>query len=88
MTTQVSLLPVKCFTCGKLIAHKLDTYQELCEYITETEALDRLGFIRPCCRRMFLGYTPDLERNMNRHKSSDIELPIEIPMTIKPTKLK
>lgn len=49
------IIPVRCFTCGKLIAHYWHSYQEmLFAGYTEEEALDGLQFTRFCCRRMFL----------------------------------
>lgn len=49
------LIPVRCFTCGTLIA---DKYGEFVKKIKEGEvasrALDELGIKKYCCRRMFL----------------------------------
>ena len=83
---RVSLFPVRCFTCGRVIGGKWDTYVELCEYVTPSEALDRMKCLAVCCRRHFLSHVPELEEHMNRYTSPFIELPIEIPTTIKPTK--
>lgn len=49
-------IPIRCFTCNKLIADKWDDYKELIKNgSTEAEALDKLNIKRYCCRRMFLG---------------------------------
>jgi DNA-directed RNA polymerase subunit N len=49
------LVPVRCFTCGKLIG---DKYQEFTLRVREGQApaqvLDALGLERYCCRRMIL----------------------------------
>jgi DNA-directed RNA polymerase subunit N len=49
------LVPVRCLTCGKLIADKYDEYQSKMKSGEEpTKILDSLGFNRYCCRRMLL----------------------------------
>ena len=49
------LVPVRCLTCGKLIADKYDEYQSKMKSGEEpTKILDSLGFDRYCCRRMLL----------------------------------
>ena len=49
------LVPVRCFTCGNLIADKFEDYQTR---VKSAEApakdLDSLGMKRYCCRRMLL----------------------------------
>ncbi|KYQ50850.1 DNA-directed RNA polymerases I, II, and III subunit RPABC5 [Trachymyrmex zeteki] len=51
------IIPVRCFTCGKVIGNKWEAYLGLlqAEY-TEGDALDALGLKRYCCRRMLLGH--------------------------------
>ncbi len=49
------LIPVRCLTCGKLIADKYDEYQNKMKLGEEpAKILDSLGFDRYCCRRMLL----------------------------------
>ena len=49
------LVPVRCFSCGKLIADKFDDFQNSIKTGKEPEeALDEFGFQRYCCRRMLL----------------------------------
>ncbi len=49
------LIPVRCFTCGNLIADKFEEYQNKVKSGEEPEkVLDSLGFERYCCRRMLL----------------------------------
>ena len=49
------IIPVRCFTCGALIA---DKYEEFARRVKEGEdpskVLDSLGVKRYCCRRMLL----------------------------------
>ena len=49
------LIPVRCFTCGGLIADKYFEYKERVKSGEEESAvLDSLGIKRYCCRRMFI----------------------------------
>jgi DNA-directed RNA polymerase subunit N (RpoN/RPB10) len=75
------IIPIKCFTCGKVIADKYRYYVEQVEeakkaqgqdgepvYFTkghkeksmEGHVMDRIGIIKPCCRRHFLTHV-DIE---------------------------
>jgi DNA-directed RNA polymerase subunit N len=49
------LIPVRCFTCGNLIADKFDEYQTKLKIGEDPEkVLNNLGINRYCCRRMLL----------------------------------
>lgn len=49
------LVPVRCFTCGSLIADKFARYQDGVKGGSDpAEVLDSLGVRRYCCRRMLL----------------------------------
>lgn len=49
------LIPVRCFTCGGLIADKYEEYSNKIKAGEESgSALDSLGIKRYCCRRMFI----------------------------------
>ena len=49
------LVPVRCFTCGNLVADKFEEYQNRTKSGEEPEKiLDSLGIERYCCRRMLL----------------------------------
>tara|TARA_B100000959_G_scaffold264819_1_gene305698 strand:+ start:26211 stop:26417 length:207 start_codon:yes stop_codon:yes gene_type:complete len=51
------LIPVRCWSCGKVVAHKYQQYKEAIEAGEKPAAvLDDLGFRRYCCRRMFIGH--------------------------------
>jgi len=59
------IIPIRCFTCGKVIADKYDYYLEKVEEDTKKNKnetkhfdvlktghiLDEMGFTRYCCRR-------------------------------------
>ena len=58
------MIPIRCFTCGKVIANKWEQYQT---YIMEllvppAKALDLCGMNRYCCRRMFLTHVPIVDK--------------------------
>jgi len=49
------IVPVRCFTCGNLVADKFDEYQNRVKSGEEpAKILDSLGIDRYCCRRMML----------------------------------
>ena len=49
------LVPVRCFTCGRLIADKYEDYQNKIKTGEEPQkVLDELKIERYCCRRMLL----------------------------------
>ena len=51
----MTICPVRCFTCGKVTGNKWQTYQKLIESgVSPSEAFDKLGLKRYCCRRIIL----------------------------------
>lgn len=44
-------IPIRCFTCGKVIANKWEKYLQ---YEDKELAFKNLGIERYCCKRMFL----------------------------------
>ena len=50
------MIPVRCFTCGKVISSVWDEYKKRVREKKESprEVLDDLGIKRYCCRRMLL----------------------------------
>ncbi|MCK5627571.1 DNA-directed RNA polymerase subunit N, partial [Candidatus Bathyarchaeota archaeon] len=51
------IIPVRCFTCGNVIADRWEEYSNRVkagEY--PKEILDELGISRYCCRRMFISH--------------------------------
>ena len=50
------MLPVRCYTCNKIIGNKEKQYEELVKEGFEMRViLDELGLKRYCCRRMLMG---------------------------------
>ncbi|MCL4113996.1 UNVERIFIED_CONTAM: hypothetical protein GTU68_065898 [Idotea baltica] len=63
------IIPVRCFSCGKVIAHK---WEEFSASIADMEddadvgkVLDKIGFTRYCCRRMFLSHVDLIDKLLN-----------------------
>ena len=51
------IIPVRCFTCGKLIGDKWEEFATRVKSGEESdEVLDSLGIKRYCCRRMLLSH--------------------------------
>uniref|UniRef100_A0A8C7FLU8 DNA-directed RNA polymerases I, II, and III subunit RPABC5 n=1 Tax=Oncorhynchus kisutch TaxID=8019 RepID=A0A8C7FLU8_ONCKI len=65
------IIPVRCFTCGKIVGNKWEAYLEtqvccvspIC--LVGSDALDALGLKRYCCRRMLLAHVDLIEKLLN-----------------------
>ena len=56
------IIPVRCFTCGKVTGNKWDRFNSLQEEgKSPKEALDELGLKRYCCRRMLLTHVDQMD---------------------------
>ena len=68
------ILPVRCFTCGKVIGNKWEAFLEaLAEEKPEAKALDDLGLTRYCCRRMLLTHVDLIVKllNYSKHRAEE-----------------
>jgi len=64
------IIPIRCFSCGKPIAHLWKTFKERVEKGEEArKVLDELGIERYCCRAVFLGHV-DLIEVISKFKKS------------------
>lgn len=51
------IIPVRCYTCGKVTGNKWQHYNDLLkEGNTQAEAFSILGLKRYCCKRILLGH--------------------------------
>lgn len=59
------IVPVRCFTCGKVIADKYEQFKrEVRQGEDPAVVLDSLGFDRYCCRRMLLSHIDIIDNFM------------------------
>lgn len=50
------IIPIRCFSCGKPIAHLWEEYKKrVANGESKKKVLDDLGLDRQCCRSVFLG---------------------------------
>ncbi|MHA1616120.1 MAG: DNA-directed RNA polymerase subunit N [Candidatus Njordarchaeales archaeon] len=51
------IIPVRCFTCGKVIGHLWEEYKKRIDAGEDPgKVLDELGIKKECCRRMFISH--------------------------------
>ena len=51
------MIPIRCFTCGKLIGDKWEEWKKRLEEGEDPDKiLDDLGLTRVCCRRMMVSH--------------------------------
>ena len=64
------IIPIRCFSCGKPIAHLWEKYKEkLAKGEEAAKVLNELGLESYCCRAVFLGQT-DLLEQVTKFKKS------------------
>ena len=64
------IIPIRCFSCGKPIAHLWEQFKKkTAEGENPGKVLDSLGIERYCCRAVFLGQT-DLLEQVTKFKKS------------------
>lgn len=64
------IIPIRCWSCGKPVAHLWEEYKQRLEKEGEEnrkKILDDLGLERYCCRALFLGHV-DLIDTVSRFK--------------------
>ena len=61
------MMPVRCFTCGAVVADKWEEYNSRVNKNGEdaSKVLDELGFKRYCCRRMFISNVELIDEFIN-----------------------
>ncbi len=58
-------LPVRCFTCNKVIGQYEQKFENMIEMGLEiNDILNSFGLSRYCCRRMFLGHVAVLDNQL------------------------
>lgn len=68
------IIPVRCFTCGKVVGNKWKPYVSYCSegIWSQDEILDKLGLRRVCCRSMIITHV-DLIGKLNRQHYIETE---------------
>lgn len=57
------IIPVRCFTCGKVMANKSVTYQQQIQQgKAAAQILDDMKLTRYCCRSMLLSHVDILDK--------------------------
>jgi DNA-directed RNA polymerase subunit N len=68
------MVPIRCFTCGKLIA---DKWEEFAKRVKNGEqpgkVLDELGITRYCCRRMILSNVDVIDEILKYYEQLDLK---------------
>ena len=56
------IIPVRCFTCGKVVANKYEKYIKMVDEKKDKQKIfEELKLKRYCCRRMLLTHVPLIE---------------------------
>ena len=57
------IIPIRCFTCGKVIGNKWHRYLQLLSEKKEmAQIFEELGLNRYCCRRMIISHVDLIEK--------------------------
>jgi DNA-directed RNA polymerase I, II, and III subunit RPABC5 len=56
------IIPIRCFTCNKVIGNKWETFIKLKETYDDKDSLDIIELKRYCCRRMILTHVELIEK--------------------------
>ena len=68
----MSLIPVRCFTCGSICGNKWGKYIYILESGREPiDAFEEIGIRRYCCKRMFLGHVDLIDKLLLYSKNKD-----------------
>lgn len=57
------IIPVRCFSCGKVVGHLWEQYQKRVKAGEDSgKVMDDLGLERYCCRALFIGHVDLLKK--------------------------
>lgn len=66
------IIPIRCFTCGKLVADKWEEFARRVKAGEEpAEVLDSLGLKRYCCRRMLLSHVDIIDEVLRFYEETE-----------------
>ncbi|KAG6014488.1 hypothetical protein E4U43_006474 [Claviceps pusilla] len=76
------IIPIRCFSCGKVTGDLWERYLQLIAdpRKTDGDAMDELGLKRYCCRRMIMTHVDLIEKLLKYVKARPIRTdPISLP---------
>ena len=66
------IVPVRCFSCGKVIGDKWEEFNQRVENgEIPIDVLDDLGVTRYCCRRMLLSHVEIIDEVIRFHEERE-----------------
>uniref|UniRef100_A0A6C0JT48 DNA-directed RNA polymerase n=1 Tax=viral metagenome TaxID=1070528 RepID=A0A6C0JT48_9ZZZZ len=66
------MIPIRCFTCNKIIGNKWETYKTHLESgMSTSDAFAEIGLRRYCCKRMFLGHVEIIDKLLLYSQNKD-----------------
>ena len=69
------IIPIRCFTCGKVIGNKWNRFLQLVENRKEmSEIFQDLGLNRYCCRRMIISHVDLITKLLQYNSKANIFL--------------
>lgn len=72
MSLVTMIIPVRCFTCGRLVGDKWEDFTRRVKAGEEPgEVLDSLGIKRYCCRRMLLSHVDIIDEILLFHEVAE-----------------
>jgi DNA-directed RNA polymerase subunit N len=67
------IIPVRCFSCGKLVGDKWETFSNrVAAGEHPKEVLDDVGVERYCCRRMLLSHVDLIDDILEFHEKREV----------------
>jgi len=67
------IIPVRCFSCGKLVGDKWEPYSKrVAAGEHPKEVLDDIGVERYCCRRMLLSHVELIDDILEFHVNKEV----------------
>ena len=70
------IIPVRCFTCNKVIGNKIETYETMKkDNKSHKEIFDALGLRRICCKRMITTHYDITDHHQPRYQHFQIPSP-------------
>jgi DNA-directed RNA polymerase I, II, and III subunit RPABC5 len=59
------IIPIRCYTCNKVIGNSYEIYKEIIKTKTSEEAFKEINIKKYCCKRMFLCHIDLIDKIIN-----------------------